>query len=118
MRVLLADQHSNVRWALRMAIREEPELVVVGEAADASELESQACALKPDLVLFEWELPGRPPGAVLSELRTVAPRPRIVVLSQRSESEKVALASGADAFVSKAKEPDALLTVLRSMARP
>ena len=117
MRVLLADQHSNVRWALRTAIREEPEMVVVGEAADSSELKSKAYALKPDVVLMEWELPGRPPDAVLSELRAVAPRPYVVVLSQRSELEKVALASGADAFFSKANEPDGLLIVLRSLAR-
>jgi DNA-binding NarL/FixJ family response regulator len=116
MRVLLADHHSSVRWALRTAIREEPGLVVIGEASDSWSLESQVETLSPDVVLFDWELPGRPPEAVLSGLRTLDPRPRVVVLSQRSELEKLALASGADAFVSKAREPEGLLTVLRALA--
>lgn len=117
MRVLLADQHSNVRWALRTAIREEPDMVVVGEAAESSELMAQARAQNPEVVLLEWELPDQLPSAVLSKLGALDPRPHVVVLSQRSELEQLALASGADAFVSKAKEPDGLLKVLRSLAR-
>lgn len=115
MRVLLADHHSNVRWALRTVIREEPDMVVVGEAVDFAALESQVKALGPDVVLLEWQLPGWPSDAVLHRLRKLDPRLYVIVLSQCSELERVALAAGADAFVSKAREPDGLLTVLRGL---
>jgi DNA-binding NarL/FixJ family response regulator len=115
MRVLLADHHRSVRWALRTAIREEPDMVVIGEASDSRSLESQAQALSPDVVLLEWELPGQPPAAVVLGLRTLDPRPRVVVLGQRSELEMLALGSGADAFVSKIGGPEGLLTILRGL---
>ena len=119
-RVLLADQHDHALWALRTALREEAGLTVVGEASHAASLVSQAQILCPDLILLEWELPGLPPAELLSILCALDPRPQLVVLSQQSESglEKVVLASGADTFVSKAKEPGELLTVLRGLVRP
>jgi DNA-binding NarL/FixJ family response regulator len=117
MRVLLADRNINVRWALRTAIREEPDMVVIGEAVDSVSLEVQVRRLSPDVVLLDWELPGAPPDAILSGLCTMDAHPHVVVLSQYSEVEKLALTSGADAFVSKAKEPEGLLTVLRGLLR-
>jgi DNA-binding NarL/FixJ family response regulator len=117
MRVLLADHHSNVRWALRTVIREEPDMVVVGEAADFAALEGQIEALSPDVVLLEWELPGWPAEAILYRLRKLVPRLYVIVLSQCSELERAALAAGADAFVSKAREPEGLLTMLRGLVQ-
>jgi DNA-binding NarL/FixJ family response regulator len=55
-RVVLADHHCHVLWALWTAMQEEPGIMVVGEASDAVSLVSQAKALKLDLILPEWEL--------------------------------------------------------------
>ncbi|UCC61643.1 MAG: response regulator transcription factor [Anaerolineae bacterium] len=117
MRVLLADDHTQIRWALRTAIREEPGLIVVGEVSEAQDLFSQAKALQPDLILLDWELPGQPADGLLSSLRALDCHPRVLVLSQRRESEKAALAAGADAFVSKADPPEQLLNALRRLVR-
>lgn len=116
MRVLLADHHSQVRWALRTAIKEEPRLVVVGEATEAEALLSQAQALRPDLILLEWELPGQPVEEVLSTLRAYSNGCQVIVLSRQPECETAALAAGADAFISKAAAPEELLTALRALA--
>lgn len=116
MRVLLADHHSQVRWALRTAIKEEPRLVVVGEATEAEALLSQAQALRPDLILLEWELPGQPVEEVLSTLRAFNNGCQVIVLSRQPECETAALAAGADAFISKAAAPEELLTALRALA--
>ena len=115
-RVLLADHHDHVLWALRTAVQEEPGVTVVGEASDAASLVSQARALRPDLILLEWELPGQPVVELLAILRALAPQPYLVALSLRSELAKITLASGADAFVSKAKGWEDLQIVLRSLA--
>jgi DNA-binding NarL/FixJ family response regulator len=114
--VVLADHNNNVRWALRTAIREEPAMTVVGEASDAGGLVLQVETLQPDLVLIEWELCGDSAELMLSKLRALDPQLRVVVLSRRSGLEKTALASGADAFVSKIRGPEELLDVLRRLA--
>ena len=116
MRVLLADHHSQVRWALRTAIKEEPRLVVVGEVTEAEALLSQAQALRPDLILLEWELPGQPVEEVLSTIRAYRSGCQVMVLSRQPECETAALAAGADAFISKAAAPEELLTALRALA--
>ncbi|MFC2046590.1 response regulator transcription factor [Chloroflexota bacterium] len=116
MQVLLADDHTEVRWALRTAIREEPGLVVVGEVAQAKDLLSQAQELQPDLILLEWELPGLPADGLLPALRSINIGFRIIVLSRDPELEQAALAAGADVFISKADGPDQLMGALRSSA--
>lgn len=116
MRVLLADHHSKVRWALRTAIREEPGLVVVGEALEANTLLSQVQALRPDLIVLEWELPGRPVEEVLSTLHTLNNGCQVIILSRQPGCETAAIEAGADAFISKAASPEELLTALRALA--
>lgn len=115
MRVLLADHHSEVRWALRTAIKEEPGLVVVGEALESETLLSKVQALRPDLVLLEWELPGRPVTELLASLHALNNGCQVIVLSRQPECETAALETGADAFISKAAGPEALLTALRGL---
>lgn len=115
MRVLLADDHTEVRWALRTAIREEPGLVVVGEVTQAEDLLARAQALKPDLILLEWELPGLPADGLLPALRALDLGFQVMVLSRDPELQQAALAAGADLFVSKSDAPDQLIGALRHL---
>jgi DNA-binding NarL/FixJ family response regulator len=118
MRVLLADDHPKVRWALRTFIREKPNLTVVGDVSDANDLLVQALALQPDLILLEWELSDWAAGKLLSELRRLDLAARVVVLSWQPGSEQDALDAGADCFVNKASGPQELLSALdRCMGR-
>jgi DNA-binding NarL/FixJ family response regulator len=112
MRVLLADDHSQVRWALRTVIKEEPSMTIVAEVSDAAGLLAEVQATRPDLLLLEWDLPGRAVSELLPEMRALGLQCSVVVLSRRPEVEKAALAAGADAFVSKANRPEQLLNVL------
>ncbi len=116
MRVLLADHHSKVRWALRTAIKEEPKLVVIGEATETETLLSQAQVLRPDLILLEWELPGQPVEEVLSTLHALNNGCQVIILSRQPECATAALEAGADAFISKSAAPEELLAALRALA--
>jgi len=115
MRVLLADNHVQVRWALRTYLREELGLDSVDEVTDTAGLLSGAQASCPNLILVEWDLPGQPVGQVLSSLRELNTPAQIVVLSRRSECKEAALAAGADTFVCKAGPPGELSAVLRKL---
>lgn len=123
MRVLLADDQPQVRSALRFLLEHEPGLAVVAEAGEADDLLTQVRAHRPEVVLLDWELPdGQDCGpsprlrhSLLSSLRSASPSLAVIALSGRPEAGHAALASGADAFVSKGDPPERLLETLRSM---
>lgn len=127
MRILVADDDTAVRSALRLLFFEEANLTLVGETVRAEELLDLAGTVQPDLVLLDWELPGlhysvdRAAGLqdtqhnarrLLTALRTTPSHPKIIALSGRSEMRQQALALGADAFVSKGDHPEQLLATM------
>ena len=115
MRILLADNRSKVRFALRVLLEQRPELEIVGEAFDAGDLPAQVEAACPDLVLLDWRLPSTPAADLLLALRGICPDLHMIVLSERPETRQTALAAGADAFVSKADPPEQLLAAIQSL---
>lgn len=115
MRVLLADGHAEVRWALRTVIKEDPDLTVIGEVSERQDLLVQAQVLRPELILLEWELLGLRANKLLAALCALDVPARVIVLSRQPECEEAALAAGADAFVSKANGPEQLLAVLHRL---
>jgi DNA-binding NarL/FixJ family response regulator len=115
MRILLADDQPKLRFALRLLLEREPDLEVVGEAADAETLLAQLETTQPDIVLLDWELPGLKPADMLPYLRAAFPRLKVIALSGRLEALQPALSAGADAFVSKASPPERLLATLNAI---
>ena len=112
MRILLADGRPKVRFALRVLLERQPGLEVVGEASDACQLLTQVGEISPDLVLLGWELPGLAAPESLSSMRDVCPGLSVIAMSGRPEARQVALAAGADGFVSKVDPPDRLLAAV------
>jgi DNA-binding NarL/FixJ family response regulator len=115
MRLLLADDQPNVRFALRALLERQAGIQVVGEAGDWEALLSHTNATCPDAVLLDWGLPGATEAEPLSTLREACPGLVVIVLSGRPEARRAALATGADAFVSKTDPPQRLLATLRSV---
>ena len=123
MRIFLADDQARVRSALRLLLEHEPGLRVVGETDKVDGLLAQLKAVKPDLILLDWELPDPsvayaspdPGRRILSVLRSHYPYLQVIALSGRPEARQAALAAGADAFVSKGDPPERLLSTLRTI---
>ena len=112
MRVLLADDQPMVRFALRVLLERQPGLIVVGEAIDAAGLLAQTVASRPNLVLLDWELPGVGKDGFLITLRRENPDLLVIALSGQPDARRTALATGANAFVSKTDPPDRLLAAI------
>jgi DNA-binding NarL/FixJ family response regulator len=112
MRVLVADDQAHVRSAIQILLKQEADIVVVGEAGEAAEMLAQLQATHPDLLLLDWELPGLKAMGSLDCLRKGFPALLVVALSGQPEARRAALAAGADAFVSKAEPPEQLLAAL------
>lgn len=122
MRVLLADDQSDVRRALRLLLEQEPDLSIVGEADQIGNLLSELQTTLADLVLLDWELPHadatnalRSDGHLMATLRAIRPELLIIALSGLPEARELALAAGVDGFISKGEPPDRLLTTLREV---
>jgi DNA-binding NarL/FixJ family response regulator len=114
MRILVADDLAQVRYALRILLHHESGLQVVAEAADAEELLTLTRAFAPDLLLLQWRLDGGSGADLMPRLRRICPGLHIIALSAQPEARRPALDAGADAFVCKADPPERLLEAIRS----
>jgi DNA-binding NarL/FixJ family response regulator len=112
MRIIIADDQSQVRFALRVALEHQPGFKTIGEAADAPDLLAQAQALCPDLVLLDWDLPGVGVVDLMRALRKFCPRARVIALGSEPATRAAALAAGVNAFISKSDPPDELLAAI------
>ena len=112
MRVLLADDQAKVRSALRLLLEQLPQVEILGEAVDTTGLLDWVRAIKPDLVLLDWELPGLPAASLVQILQSHHPDLLVIALSGRPEARQVALETGVHAFVSKGDPPERLLAAV------
>jgi len=117
MRIILADDQSEVRSALKVLLEQQSGLNIVGEAAELSNLLIQAKENSPDVVLLDWELGNLRVSDIIPILRLISPGLKIIALSGRPEASKNALAAGADAFVSKGDQPEKLLEAIREITK-
>jgi DNA-binding NarL/FixJ family response regulator len=115
MRILIADRRTEVRAALSLLLWQQPGVEVQGIARDSAELLAQVEAVRPDVVLLEWDLPGRPAVDLLAALHAPELAPKVIVLALREDVGPAALAAGADAFASKDEPPERLLAALGSL---
>jgi DNA-binding NarL/FixJ family response regulator len=114
MRVAVVESHDQVRSALCFLIEGQPGVQLVGAFGPRPNLIVRLLALRPDVVLLDWELPEHLAEQVLLAARRAPAPPRVLVLSARPSHETWARAAGAAAFVSKSQPPTLLLQSLYS----
>ncbi|WP_432103065.1 response regulator [Streptomyces sp. bgisy091] len=119
-KVLLADDQALLRSAFRVLVDSEPDMRVVGEAADGAQAVALARTTGADVVLMDIRMPGTDG---LTATRMISADPgladvRIVMLTTFEVDEYVvqALRAGASGFLGKGAEPDELLNAIRVAA--
>jgi DNA-binding NarL/FixJ family response regulator len=111
--ILLADDNPDLRSALRLLLETRLDINLITEALDMEHVLAQVEDTRPDCVILDWELPGRPKHKRIEVLRALVPELKIIVVSARPESREEALAEGADQFAGKADSPLQILEVVR-----
>ncbi|MEO3816343.1 response regulator transcription factor [Plantactinospora sp. B24E8] len=113
-RVLLADDQRDVRSGFRLVLDSQPDITVVGEAADGTTALDLARRLRPDVVLTDIRMPGID-GLELTRLLTEAGQ-RVVVVTTFDLDEYVdaALRNGACGFLLKRSGPALLIEGVRA----
>ena len=117
MRILIADDEPRVRSALRLLLHQESGTSEIFEAGDVEAVLRCAEKRHLDLVILDWNLPKTGGYTALKALRAVQPHVAIIVLNSRSEARHSALATGADAFVSKGDPPERLLATIATLGK-
>ncbi|MFE5491236.1 response regulator [Streptomyces virginiae] len=112
-RILIADDQEDIRSGFRLILDSQPDMTVVGEAADGERAVALARQLRPDVVLADIRMP-RLDG--LEVTRLLAPETRVVVVTTFDLDEYVhtALRNGACGFLLKRSGPALLIEGVRA----
>jgi DNA-binding NarL/FixJ family response regulator len=118
LRILVADDHAIVRQGLRLLIDNQPDMEVIGEAADGKAALDLAVAVKPDIVVMDVSMPGMSGLIATRSLKQQQPTIRIVALTRHEDDTYLEelLRGGASAYVLKQSAPADFLKAIRAVA--
>lgn len=118
-RVLVVDDDDLMRAGIRELVTVDPEIDVVGEAADGYAALRAARDLGPDVVLMDVRMPGMDGISATEQLSRAAPACRVLVLTTFENDDYVfgALRAGASGFLLKRARPEELIAAVHTIAR-
>jgi DNA-binding NarL/FixJ family response regulator len=117
-RLLIADDHPVVRDGLNGMFADDPDFVVVGEAADGSQAIRLADAVRPHVILMDLRMPGMDGVTAIAELARRGNPARVLVLTTYDTDSYVlpAIEAGATGYLLKDAPRDELLRAVRAAA--
>ena len=117
-RLLVVDDHFVVRMGLIGVVNTEPDMEVVGEAADGNQAVEVFGRVKPSLVLMDVRMPIKDGIAATKDIRTRHPDARILMLTTYDGDTEIhrAIQAGARGYVLKNSTGDELIPALRAVA--
>ena len=116
--IVLADDHTVVRSALRMLLGAEADFEVVAEAGDADTALRYVRGHKPTVLILDLNMPGRSSLEAIPDIRKASPQTEIVVLTMQNEPAfaRKALQAGVRGYVLKEAADSELVQAVRSAA--
>jgi len=118
LRVLLADDHEIVREGLAILLNDQPDIEIVGQAANGREAVDLAYQLHPDVVVMDVAMPLMGGDEATRQIKLHVPNVRVIALSMYEEdnmAEKMRRA-GAEAYLLKTGPAEELLAAIRGAA--
>lgn len=117
--VILADDHAVVRHGLRFMLEQRPDIQVVGECGDGARAIELVTDLLPDVALLDLLMPGMDGVAATREIKRLAPKTQVIILTSYYEDEHIfnAIKAGALSYLLKDSSPQELVGAVRAAAR-
>lgn len=117
-RVMLVEDHTVVRQGFEALLKDQPDITVVGHAADGPQALEIARHVKPDVALMDISLPGMNGLEVMRALRKVCPQCKVVILTVHADQEYViqAFRGGAQGYLVKDADAQSVLEAVRQVA--
>ncbi|MFD9949053.1 response regulator [Nonomuraea sp. NPDC059023] len=118
-RIVIADDEDLIRAGLRVILDSEPDLSVVGEAADGASVVPVVRRERPDVVLMDVRMPAVDGIQATRRLVAMEEPPKVLVVTTFENDDYVydALRAGADGFLLKRTRPEELVSAIRTVAR-
>ncbi|MFL6695657.1 MAG: response regulator [Vitreoscilla sp.] len=118
-RVILCDDHALIRRGIRDTLSDAPDIHVVGEAGDYSELRGLLRNTPCDVLVLDINMPGRSGLDVLAVLKDEGTTMRVLICSMYPEDQYAirALRAGAYGYVNKGGDPQQLVTAVRTVSQ-
>ncbi|MFZ5808872.1 MAG: response regulator [Chloroflexota bacterium] len=118
LKILIVDDHPIVRKGLRALIASEPDLHLIGEAANGMEAVEMALRILPDIILMDLVMSPVDGVEAIARIKASQPGARILVLTTFADDDKVfpAIKAGASGYVLKDIPPEELLQAIRDVA--
>jgi DNA-binding NarL/FixJ family response regulator len=119
LRILLADDHKIVREGLRLLINSQPDMQVVGEAANGREVLLKAGELKPDVVVMDLSMPELNGLQATERLKAEHPKMKVVALTAHEDESylRQLCKVGAAGYVLKRSAGDELVKAISEVAK-
>ncbi len=116
-RVLIADDHAVVRDGLCYLLEAQPDLSVVGDAANGREAVARTIQLKPDVVLMDISMPELNGIDATAQIVEAVPEARVIILSMQGTAEHVfrALQAGAQGYLLKDSAGKVVVEAVRAV---
>ena len=117
--IVIADDQPLVRSGLRMIVEDEPDLELVGEAADGAEAARLVGEEQPDVLLLDVQMPGLDGLAAMEQLAASGTSTRVLMLTTFDLDEYVyrAMRAGASGFLLKDMAGEDIVAAVRQVAR-
>ncbi|HXD72577.1 MAG TPA: response regulator transcription factor [Vicinamibacterales bacterium] len=117
-RVVLAEDHETVREGLRAILSADPQITIVGEAADGTAAVAQTQALHPDVVVMDVTMPGLNGFQATSSIKQCCPDTDVLVLTRHAHESYVHefMRVGASGYVLKQSRSNELLRAVHTVA--
>lgn len=115
--ILIVEDQRIVREGLLALFEDEPELTIVGEAANGAEAVALYVRLRPDVVMMDLQMPVMDGAEATRQIRAASPEARILVLTTYATDEFIfkALRAGAQGYLLKDASADELLAAVRAV---
>ena len=117
-RVLLVDDHAVLRRGLEQLLAGEPDIEVVGTAADGAAALEEVRRTRPDVVLMDLQMPGTD-GVTATRHIVAEGGPEVLVLTSFSDADRIvaALDAGAVGYLLKDADPQDVIDGVRAVSR-
>jgi two-component system, NarL family, response regulator LiaR len=118
-KVLIVDDHQVVRQGLRTFLELQPDIIVVGEAADGQAGVEMVHQLQPDVVLMDLVMPQLDGIAATRQVKALGGAVKVIALTSFTEDDKVfsAIQAGASSYLLKDVSPEELIEAIRAAQR-